>query len=197
MHAKLSGCSGQRDCLRQKYVILHYGFFTVYIFFASNSVCCLKNANYIYFYRQEGEQGLLGTGLRGLRCLWTFSHLHYNVKMTSMRRPYVASTSVRRRYDIVCLLGEWLATCSAGLSGFYPDSTPVCNLSCYLEGAVIGRYTFRVSMDFVSYVSVVRPYLWACTVVYDYKLILFYGKYCNGCNEISALTKSVSFVYFA
>lgn len=42
-----------------------------------------------------------------------------------------------------------------------------CNMACYLEGVVIGRDILQVSLNSVPYVSVVRPYLYACTIVYD------------------------------
>ena len=44
---------------------------------------------------------------------------------------------------------------------------PQGNVTCYLEGVVMGRHKFRVSLNFVSSVSVSRSYLWACTVVFD------------------------------
>ena len=40
-------------------------------------------------------------------------------------------------------------------------------MTCYLEGVVMGRHKFRVSLNFVSSVSVVKSYLLACTVVFD------------------------------
>ena len=36
---------------------------------------------------------------------------------------------------------------------------PQGNVTCYLEGVVMGRHKFRVSLNFVSSVSVVRSYL--------------------------------------
>ena len=44
---------------------------------------------------------------------------------------------------------------------------PQGNVTCYLEGIVMGRHKFRVSLNFVSSVSAVRSYLRACTVVFD------------------------------
>ena len=36
---------------------------------------------------------------------------------------------------------------------------PQDNVTCYLKGVVMGSDKFRVSLNFVSYVSVVRSYL--------------------------------------
>ena len=36
---------------------------------------------------------------------------------------------------------------------------PQGNVTCYVEGVVMGRHKFRVSLNFVSSVSVVRSYL--------------------------------------
>ena len=36
---------------------------------------------------------------------------------------------------------------------------PQDNVTCYLEGAVMGRDKFRVSLNFNLYVSVMRSYL--------------------------------------
>ena len=36
---------------------------------------------------------------------------------------------------------------------------PQGNVTCYLEGVVMGRHKFRVSLNFVASVSVMRSYL--------------------------------------
>ena len=139
LRARLGACLRFR--LRQKYVILHSGSFTMYIFLASGFGFSLENklclAIFICRKRSRGEG-------KGWGCCW----------------EDWGALGADGHFAIV-IIWSHCHTVSILLLAFGVSILilPQGNVTCYLEGVVMGRHKFRVSLNFVSSVSVVKSYL--------------------------------------